>query len=318
MEKRYIGIDLGGTNIKLGLVDAQGRVMGSFETPTHKEEGPEGVMKRMVKHAHQLAESTHTPWSQIAGVGVGLPGFLDIPNGIVKHLTNLGWKDVPIKALLEKEWEVPVQIDNDANVAALGEAWAGAGKGISDLICITLGTGVGGGIISGGKLLRGANGFAGEIGHIQMEPNGAPCNCGQVGCLETISSATGMVRLVTEEVHAGRFSILKELVLSGRCTPKDIFEAAEQGDQVAQEVLDQAITALAKAMAQLSIVLNPACFIIGGGVSKAGETLFRPLRETYDHVTQRNAKQGVQILPAKLGNDAGFIGAAGLLAYQEK
>jgi len=318
MEKRYIGIDLGGTNIKLGLVDAKGQVLGDLETPTRKEEGPDGVIRRMVEHARELAEKTGTPWSQIGGVGVGLPGFLDIPNGIVKHLTNLGWTDVPIQSRLEEAWGVPVKIDNDANVAALGEAWSGAGAGISDLICVTLGTGVGGGIISGGRLLHGANGFAGEIGHIQLDSQGAPCNCGQVGCLETISSATGMVRLATEKVAAGRSTLLKEKVEGQTCTTRDIFEAAEQGDEVAQEVLETSITALAQAMAQLSIILNPARFIVGGGVSKAGEALFRPLREAYDRLAQKNAKQGVEIVPAKLGNNAGFIGAAGLLAYQEK
>lgn len=318
MEKRFIGIDIGGTNIKFGIVNEHGKVLGSYEIATKKEEGAERVIHRIIDKVYQIAEETKTPWSQIAGVGIGLPGFLDIPNGVVKYLTNLGWKDVPIKARLEEAWKVPVQIDNDANVAAFGEAWVGAGAGISDLVCITLGTGVGGGIISGGRLLRGANGFAGEIGHIQMDPNGVQCNCGQIGCLETISSATGIVRLAKDRARAGQFTILSELLMADKCTTKDIFKAAKQGDSVANEVLDQAITTLAKAMAQLSVILNPACFIIGGGVSKAGEDLFRPLREKYQHLTQQNAKQGVQILPAKLGNHAGFIGAAGLLVVQEK
>jgi glucokinase len=318
MEKRWIGIDLGGTAMKLGIVDGEGNVIGEMERPTRGEEGPDGVIARMVEHARELVRECDVTWGQIAGIGVGLPGFLDIPNGIVKHLTNLGrtedWTEVPIKSRLEEAWQVPVAIDNDANVAALGEAWCGAGAGVRDMVCITLGTGVGGGIISGGRLLHGFNGFAGEIGHLQMEPGGAPCNCGQYGCLETIASATGMVRLVRELLASGRSSELKDKAEQGVLSTRDIFEAAGRGDEVSREVVAAATETLARALALLSVVLNPELFIIGGGVSKAGKALFIPLEEAYRRLAQKQVKEGVRIVPASLGNRAGFIGAAGLFA----
>ncbi len=320
MEKKYIGIDLGGTSMKMGVVDGNGQVVLEREYPTLKEEGPDGVISRMISHARELVSLSDTTWDQIEGVGVGLPGFLDIPNGIARYLTNLGpgWTDVPIRDRLQAGLGRPVAIDNDANVAALGEAWCGAGSGVDDIVCITLGTGVGGGVIAGGRLLHGMNGFAGEIGHIQMDPDGHPCNCGQVGCLETISSATGMIRLVTEAISSGRSSALEEKAKRNELTTRDLFEAASRNDGVAKEVIEKAVHTLARALAMLSIVLNPARFIIGGGVSKAGDALFVPLREAFCRVAQKNAREGVEILPAKLGNRAGFIGAAGLIARREK
>lgn len=316
MEKRYIGIDLGGTSMKMGVVNQTGQIILEMEHPTLGEEGPDGVINRIVSHARDLAEQSGTPWAQIEGIGVGLPGFLDLKNGVVKHLTNLGWNEVPIRDRLEKAWQLPVKIDNDANVAALGEAWCGAGIGLEDVVCVTLGTGVGGGIISEGRLIHGMNGFAGEIGHIQMDPEGRKCNCGQIGCLETIASATGMVRLATEAMQAGRETLLSEIATQKKLTTKDLFAAAEQNDEVAKEVIETAVHTLARALALLSVVLNPACFIIGGGVSKAGDSLFIPLRSAYSNMTQKNAQQGVEIVPARLGNQAGLIGAAGLIARQ--
>jgi glucokinase len=314
-------VDMGGTSMKLGMVDLHGRVIGEMERPTLGQEGPDGVIRRMIGHARELADLTGTSWNQVAGVGVGLPGFLDIPRGVVKHMTNLGWKDswkdVPIRERLQEAWQVPVAIDNDANVAALGEAWCGAGVGVSDLVCVTLGTGVGGGIISGGRLLHGMNGFAGEIGHILVAPDGYPCNCGQRGCLETVASATGMIRMATEAAGSEKPTVIKELAEKGELTTRHLFEAAERGDEVAREVIQTAVDALARAMAMLSVVLNPARFVIGGGVSKAGEALLAPLREAYGRYAQANVRQGVEIVGARLGNSAGFIGAAGLLARAE-
>jgi glucokinase len=313
MCKVYVGIDLGGTNMKLGLVCSDGQVLAEMEQPTLKEEGPDRVIDRMAEHARELARSAGVPWERIAGVGVGLPGFLDIPAGVVKYLTNLGWRDVPIREKLERNLQVPVVIDNDANVAALGEAWRGAGIGVEDVVCVTLGTGVGGGIISGGRLLHGVNGFAGEIGHIQLSPQGAPCNCGQVGCLETIASATGMVRMAREAIAAGRKTSLSEVKT---LTTREIFAAASERDEVAEEVVRKAVDALAQTFAVLSVVLNPSRFIVGGGVAKAGDALIVPLKEKYQRLAQSHVRQGVEIVLAKLGNRAGFIGAAGLLARQ--
>lgn len=307
MEKYFIGIDLGGTNTKMGVVNAQGKVFGEFEQPTPTD--PEKAIKQMAQDCKQLARQADIPWEQIGGIGIGLPGFLDIPNGKILNLTNLNWGNIPIRGLMEELLQKRVQIDNDANVAAFGEAWCGAGKEFEDCICVTLGTGVGGGIIVQGKLVYGLHGFAGEIGHIQIDPDGVKCNCGQVGCLETISSATGITRLAEEAIAQGQPTALPRFP-----TAYEVFQASMQDDPVGSQVVKKAIEALALAFAQLSVILNPACFVIGGGVSKAGDALLNPLKKAYQKCALSHVSQGVQIVQATLGNQAGFIGAAGLVA----
>ncbi|PTX59623.1 glucokinase [Melghirimyces profundicolus] len=315
MGKRFIGIDVGGTTMKLGVVDERGRLLHKAETPTPSD-GQAGL-SQMAFQARRIAGEAGISWEQVAGLGLGLPGFLDIPAGKIIRLTNLPWENMPVKDHLEAELNIPVAIDNDANVAALGEAWSGAGAGLQDLVCITLGTGVGGGVITGRRLVHGVSGLAGEIGHIRVEEDGALCGCGQRGCVETVSSATGMVRLVKEAVAEGRKSQLEVQVREGTISARDIFEAADKEDPVALTVIDRATDALAKVMSILSVVLNPAAFIIGGGVSRAKERLFSPLRRAYARHTLAHAAAGVRILPAELGNDAGLIGAAGLTAKWE-
>lgn len=317
MEKCYIGIDLGGTSMKLGIVDESGRLLRKMEKPTRGEEGPEAGLARMAEHAKELAEVSGYPWSQVAGLGIGLPGFLDIQQGEILRLTNIPWERVPVRAVLEEKLGVPVIIDNDANVAALGEAWSGAGSGFRDMICITLGTGVGGGVIVDGRLVHGVSGMAGEIGHIGIEEDGALCGCGQRGCVETIASATGMIRLVEEGLASGRQSILKEPAQQGELNTRTLFAAAARRDGLALEVIDRATDALGRMMAILSVVNNPAAYIIGGGVSQAGDSLFVPLRRAYAKHALPDVARGVQILPAQLGNDAGVIGAAALTVKRE-
>ncbi len=313
MGGNFIGIDLGGTSIKLGVIDETGHLLHKVEMPTCPGEGAQAGVERMAAGARQLVESAGIPWKDVKGLGLGAPGFLDLAQGKILRLTNIPWEDVPIRDQLQDLLGIPVVLDNDANVAALGEAWSGAGAGLTDMILITLGTGVGGGVIAGNRLIHGA-GLAGEIGHIPVEPEGVPCGCGQRGCLETISSATGLVRLVTVAVEAGRNTSLKSSVKTGTLTTREIVNAAEKGDSVALEVIDTAVDALARVMAILTLINHPAAFVIGGGVSGAGETLFAPLRRAYHRHTLPDSARGVQILPAQLGNDAGMIGAAGLTA----
>lgn len=309
MEKRYIGIDLGGSSMKMGIVDAEGKVLFEMEEPTPKDS--EQALKNMVQYCHTVATRSETLWEQVEGVGIGLPGFLDIPNGVIINLTNLNWKNIPIKRFLEERLQKRVEIDNDANVAAFGEAWCGAGKDVDHLICVTLGTGVGGGVIIDGKLVYGLKGFAGEIGHIQIDPDGVQCNCGQIGCLETIASATGITRLASEAIRRG-----EPTMLAGDPTTYEVFQALNQGDPVAKEVVNQAIDSLAKAFSLISVILNPARFVVGGGVAKAGDSLFVPLRKAYKRQALGYTTQDVEILPASLGNQAGFIGAARLVAHR--
>ena len=225
---------------------------------------------------------------------------------------NLHLRNIPLKEILEEKLQKNVLVNNDANVAALGEAWAGAGRGISDCVCYTLGTGVGGGIIINGKIVEGSRGMAGELGHMSIVPDleAIQCGCGKMGCLETVSSATGIIRMAKDAVERGdrtSLSFVPEIMA------KDVFDAAKAGDEVAMRIVNRAAFYLGKSMAAVAVVLNPQRFIIGGGVSKAGEFLFEQIREVFQKMTPEIAQEGVEIVPAILGNDAGIVGAAGLI-----
>jgi glucokinase len=247
----------------------------------------------------------------VAGIGAGLAGFMDIPEGFVKFSPNLQWHNVPAKKMLEEFLGKTVKIDNDANVAALGEAWAGSGAGIPNVVCYTLGTGVGGGIIINGKIYQGSTGMAGELGHMSVVPDieAIQCGCGQMGCLETVSSATGIVRMANEAVERGEKT---SLALHEKIEAKHVFDAAKSGDEVSLRIVNRAAYYIGRSMAALAVIINPKRFIIGGGVSKAGEILFQPIRETFKKYTPETASEGVEIVAATLGNDAGIVGAAGL------
>lgn len=307
----YIGVDLGGTNIKVGICDDQGKLVQTFEGPTGSEHGADFVLDRIAQYVRQIVEDSPYDWNQVAGVGAGIAGFLDIPNGFIKFSNNLGFRNVPAKQILEAKLQKPVKIDNDANVAALGEAWSGAGKGIPHLVCYTLGTGVGGGIIINGKLHQGANGMAGELGHVRIVPDieATQCTCGQRGCLETISSATGIVRMAKEALERGEHTTLQ---LAKQIDAKSVFDAAKAGDEVALRIIHRAAYYLGKSIANVAVIVNPNRFVIGGGVAKAGDILFDSIRETFKKYSTIQAQEGVDIVPAILGNNAGVVGAAGL------
>jgi glucokinase len=312
--KVYIGVDLGGTAIKAGLCDDSGKLLHTHEGPTGAENGPEFVLGRIAEYVRLIVANSSYQWEQVAGIGAGIAGFLDIPEGLAKMSPNLGWRNVPVKKFLEAELGIPVKIDNDANVAALGEAWSGAGAGIANLVCYTLGTGVGGGIIINGKIYQGSYGTAGELGHISIVPDleAIQCGCGQMGCLETVSSATGIIRMGKDAVERGDKTVLTALET---LTAKDVFDAAKAGDEVALRIVNRAAYYIGRSMSTLALIVNPQRFIIGGGVSKAGEILFEPIREIFKKYTPEQARDGVDIVPAKLGNDAGIVGAAGLILH---
>lgn len=309
----YVGIDLGGTAIKVGICDQSGKLLHTYEGPTGPTESGEEIASRMEQYVRKLVEDTSHTMDQVAGVGAGIPGFLDTASGIVISSPNIpGFKQFPLKEILEEKLQKTVIINNDANVAALGEAWGGAGKGVSDLVCYTLGTGVGGGIIIDGKILAGFTGMAGELGHMQLVPDieAVACGCGHKGCLETVSSATGVVRMAKEAVERGEQT---ELSLVSDIQAKDVFEAAQAGDETSLRIVHRAALYLGKSMAMLSIVLNPQRFILGGGMSKAGDILFQAVYEAYEKYSLPTSRQNVDIVPAVLGNDAGVVGAAGLI-----
>lgn len=309
--KIYIGVDLGGTNIKVGICSEEGSLLHTFEGPTGAEEGPQAVLDRIAQYVKQIVTDSSYTWDQVAGVGAGIAGFIDLAEGVVIAAPNLKWENVAVRQELVDRLGLPVQINNDANVAALGEAWGGAGKGIQHLVCFTLGTGVGGGIIITGKIVEGFRGMAAELGHIKVVPDleAIQCGCGQMGCVETVSSATGIIRMAQDAVSRGEVTSLSDLET---ITAKSVFDAAKDGDEVSIRIVKRAAHYLAKAMAAVAVVLNPQRFIIGGGVARAGDILFDEIRKVYKLNVPPVFTEGVDIVPAQLGNDAGIVGAAGL------
>ncbi|WP_028609176.1 ROK family glucokinase [Paenibacillus harenae] len=311
-EKIYVGVDVGGTAVKVGICNADGQLLQTYEGPTETSKGTDTILQNIAKYAKQIVVESDYEWEQVGGVGVGIAGFLDIPNGIVKFAPNLKIENVNLKAYLEQELNTTVKVNNDANVAALGEAWGGAGKGIAHCVCYTLGTGVGGGIIIDGKIVEGYAGMAGELGHMAIVPDleAIQCGCGKMGCLETVSSATGIIRMAKDAVSRGDRTSLSQVE---NIMAKDVLDAAKAGDEVSIRIVNRAAYYLGKSLAMIAIVLNPQYFIIGGGVSKAGDFLFDQIREVFEKYTQDQAKEGVKIVAATLGNNAGVVGAAGLI-----
>ncbi len=307
----YVGVDLGGTSIKVGICDPEGRLLHTFEGPTEAESGETAVLNHIADYVRETVAKSEFGWEQVKGIGVGIPGFLDMESGVVMMAPNLKWKNVPIQKRLEERLDKPVLINNDANVAALGEAWSGAGKGVSNLALYTLGTGVGGGIIIDGRICQGFKGAAGELGHLRVVPDleAIECGCGQLGCLETVSSATGIIRMACDAVQRGDRT---SLALVDEITAKDVFDAAKAGDEVAERIIQRAAFYLGQSMAIIAVVLNPQLFIVGGGVSRAGDILLHLIRENFVKYTPEASRKGVNIVSAVLGNDAGVVGAAGL------
>ncbi|MCD8069098.1 MAG: ROK family glucokinase [Lachnospiraceae bacterium] len=310
MGKIVFGVDIGGTTVKLGMFDEQGTVLDKWEIPTRTEEQGSFILGDVAKSIEAKISGGGYAKEDVLGIGVGAPGPVD-EAGNIGGAVNLGWGNLNIVDALEPLAGVPVKAGNDANVAALGEMWKGGGKGCQDMVAVTLGTGVGGGIIVNGMLVSGFNGSGGEIGHMQVEEEETgSCNCGLKGCLEQYASATGVVRLAKRRLEKDQApSSLREL---GELTCKDVWDAVKAGDAVAIEVAERFGYYLGKGLAAVACVTNPEAFVIGGGVSKAGEILFDYIVPTYQRLVfpgSRNAR----FLLAKLGNDAGIYGAAKLV-----
>lgn len=309
-----VGVDIGGTTIKLAIIDGTSELVEKWEIKTDKYEQGLHIPKQIWETIQAKLTERGIAKEKIQGIGVGAPGFVVPRNGVIAEAVNVGWRDFPLSAELGVLSGLPVFIDNDANLAALGEVWKGAGAQQDNIIAITLGTGVGAGIIANGHIVNGINGTAGEIGHVTVEENGAPCNCGRKGCLETISSATGISRLATEAAAAHPESGLgRRFAENGRVSSKDVFELAAENDAEAQKIVDRSTSVLAKTLANAAILTNPSCIIIGGGVSKAGDALMEPIREAFVKAALPRTTYECEIVPAQLGNDAGVYGAAYLV-----
>ncbi|MBB6454269.1 glucokinase [Salirhabdus euzebyi] len=311
-KKYYIGCDIGGTSVKLAIIKEDGVIFDKWEIPTNSMNNGESIPKDISNSIKEKMKNHAISIEEINGIGAGAPGYVDVPNGIVIEAVNIGWKDYHLKKELEELLHVPVFVLNDANLAALGENWLGAGQGSDNLIAVTLGTGVGGGIVVNGEVINGSNGTGGEIGHIIVTPNeGYLCNCGRKGCIETYASATGFVKQGLEAIENGLETTLSEtLQLSGKLTSKDIFEHAKNGDNVSKQIIEKNADLLGLMLANLAVTTDPDKIIIGGGVAKAGNQLLTPLKAAFSKFVLGKINETCEIFIAQLGNDAGVVGGA--------
>lgn len=298
MLKKLIGIDIGGTTIKMALFDAAGTMLDKWQIPTNTEANGISIPDEMVYSIKQRMADKKQDSDELLGIGIGVPGPVD--DLVVKRAVNLGWSDFPLKQLMEKRLNIPVVLLNDANAAALGELWQGSADQLRDIVFVTLGTGVGGGIIVDGKILNGKHASGGEIGHIPVQSEEMRiCGCGNTNCLECYGSANGMVKTMNQ--------LAGEEVVSNT---KEIFALITQGDSRAQEALTITIDYLARAIAGILNTLDPEELVIGGGVSEAGEAFLTPLKTALDQYTFPQIREHIQLRKAALGNDAGVYGAA--------
>ncbi|WP_091272580.1 ROK family glucokinase [Alteribacillus persepolensis] len=314
MQHQYLlGIDIGGTSVKLGLFTQTGQLVNKWSIPTDKSKKGAFIVRDIAASVREQLAAEGIKQTQCIGAGVGVPGFVDIENGCVDFAVNIGWKDYPIVDILSDSLGIPTAVDNDANLAAAGEYWQGAGVGAENIVLFTLGTGVGGGVIVKGDIVHGSSGMGGEVGHVTVIPEGgAPCNCHKTGCLETVASATGIVRLAKEQAEKHKQSLLYAKKEQETLTAKAVFEAAASGDSAAESVIDESIYYLGLAAANIANVLNPEKIVIGGGVAQAGEQLLAPLRRHYRTFALENVYNDTAFTLAELGNDAGVTGAAWL------
>ncbi|WP_047980092.1 ROK family glucokinase [Ornithinibacillus contaminans] len=309
-----VGVDIGGTTVKIGFLQNSGDIIEKWEIPTNTANSGLSIVDDIWDAISQKAMALSISQAHILGIGVGAPGFIDSKTGYVYEAVNIGWKDVELAEQLSSKSGLPVFVENDANIAVLGENWLGAGKNSEDVIAITLGTGVGGGIIAGGKILNGVNGTAGEIGHITVDPNGYSCNCGRKGCLETLASATGFVRQAMNIIDTNTSSKLAERYRkNGTVTAKDIFELAQQGDMDSRGIITHTAEVIGLAISNLTMTLNPSKVLVGGGVSKAGDQLLEPIKQAFKKYALPRTFEACEVRIAELGNDAGIIGAASLV-----
>lgn len=309
---RYcIGIDLGGTNIAGGIADLDGKLLLTDSIKTGLPCPASDIADRIALLCRRMATALGLALSDAAWVGIGAPGSVDVDTGTVLYANNLEFDNVPLGQMIHERTGLPVYVDNDANVAAWGEYCAGAGKGSSSMVMVTLGTGVGGGVVVNGRIIEGAHGAGGEIGHITVNPHEtAVCGCGKHGCLEQYSSATGVVRC------------MKKLLDENPDTPctlrgtdfaaKDVFDAARAGDALAAREVDEMTDTLGMALASIASTTDPEMFMVGGGVARAGDVLFNPLREHFKTYAFSSCRE-TPIVAATLGNDAGIYGAVRLI-----
>jgi len=308
MKKYCFGIDVGGTTVKMGLFTTEGELLDKWEIPTRKEDGGAYILNDVAASVEAKLAEKNIAKDDVAGAGIGVPGPT-LDTGYVSICVNLGWKDKNPANELSELLSIPVKAGNDANVAALGEMWKGGGEGYLDVVLLTLGTGVGGGIIINGEIAPSHRGVGGELGHITVNPDEeATCNCGNHGCLEQYASATGVVRIAKKLLDASNEeSSLRALET---VTAKDVFDAAKAGDHLAVEAVEVLGKYLGLVVANVALTVDPDVFVIGGGVSKAGQVLIDVITKYYHKFAKIIGDNKAKVVLAKLGNDAGIYGAA--------
>ena len=310
----FVGLDVGGSAMKAGVVDDHGKPLSAVSLPTEADRGPEAGLERMAETIREAVRAANRTLDEIAAIGVATPGLMDIPAGIITESVNLrGWRNVPVRDTLARVFGKPTAFQNDANAAAMGEFWAGAGKGVRSLVFFTLGTGVGGGIILDGKVLEGRNSHGGELGHVKIEmSNPRRCGCGRLGCLEAYASALSVVKRTYEALNRpGVRSTLREVLTSrGELTARDVFASAEQGDDLASRIVEETAYYLAIGAMNAMHTIDPDMIVFGGGMTAAGEGFLERIRHHVRELAFPIPAERTPVRYAQLGTDAGFIGAA--------
>ncbi|MHC4698301.1 MAG: ROK family protein [Planctomycetota bacterium] len=309
-----VGIDLGGTNLKVAVVEHEGRIRAKRTCPIDAAHGPDPTIDRIVGEVDAALADASLARADVIGVGIGTPGPLNIKEGRIIHAANLpGWEDVPIRDRLHDTLQLPVTLDNDGNAAAFGEFWVGAGRGTDDLVMLTLGTGVGGGIVSDGRLVHGHFDNAAELGHMIVVSGGLPCSCGQRGCLEQYASAGGVARRVVAAMESGESCALGTRMQAGESIDAaDVVGCAEHGDPLCLRIWEEACLFLSIACINIQHVFNPMRIVLGGGMSRAGTFLLDRVRANIQERSWSLHNDLPTVTLATLGYDAGVIGAAGL------
>jgi glucokinase len=320
MSEMFVGIDLGGTNIKIGLFDSELKLISKTSVATKVDMGPNVVIDKMAQTAKKLLAEAGFSLQDVVAVGIGTPGPAKYSEGIIIKSTNMPtFKNVPICRMLKERLGAPIVFDNDANVACWGEYTVGAGKGVKDMVFFTLGTGIGGGIISNGELVHGCDENGAELGHMVIYPDGRKCNCGQRGCVEAYASADSTARRATEAIEAGAESSLKKVLdEKGQITSKDIYEHLANGDKLAKEITDGTAKALAITCINMLHTTEPKRIVFAGGMIAAGDILLNRIKDFFNEYIWTLKKEMVEICFATLGEDAGIIGAAALAQHAKQ
>ncbi|MGB9681728.1 MAG: ROK family protein [bacterium] len=314
-ERKIIGIDLGGTTFKVGVIDSNGKLLYKSDTSTPVELGDKVVLERIVEKVGEALEKLEIDRKDIVGIGMGAPGILDIENGINIFSPNLKWNNVNMVVPLKEHFNVPVFIENDVRVAALGERRFGSGKGRRYMVFIALGTGIGSGIIINGELFRGSIGGGGEIGHMVIDSNGPRCNCGNYGCFEALVGGPAIVARAERGIKNGYKTKILDLANNNvnNITPALIYQAAKDGDELALEIFRETSFYLGLGLVTLTNIFNPECIIVGGGIARSWDILMPPAIQMVKTRGFPRSRDVIEILPSSLGEDAGVIGAGVLV-----